>query len=458
MELPSCITGTYSNDNDVQDVCLFSCILKYIANYKQKHRTYFVGLCYCCNESESPSERLIICSGCQLVSYCSGDCQEKDWYLGHRYVCKEFPMTNGKNLLYTKDPWEDHIASLRRRAARLPNTEIIAAPLFRNPRVCNTCRESTFKGLVNCKCFCVSYCSLRCEKADKLHAENCKNLSHIAQSQSFHHKYVSLEEGTVCENFTPTSKWSDLIPLKRSLDLLKSISKNKFMGVSYSLALERLSYPMSLMFALQTLPDRCLGQNHLPLEEQTLLDVHIVTSSPLFDSKPWEIFMHRLPKLKQLNVVFILQGKKFKEPFTLNYYGMGLKRCEECDDEDRVIKYSVNQMQYHMFFSSPVYTEPDVVIVYGNTDEMSLDGGDSTHSEISYRNMTYNRNTVLVLTDATEDLVNQGVRAVNAAHPVHQLVSTQINPLRGFSSNRADMDSDAPVINEKHFFTCLRRK
>ena len=168
--------------------------------------------------------------------------------------------------------------------------------------------------------------------------------------------------------------------------------------------------------------------------------------------------MHRLPKLKQLNVVFIIQGRPFKDPFTLNFYGMGLRRCEDCEDKNRLITYSVHQMLYHMFFSSPDYTEPDVVIVYGNTDEMFRYGESNIHREISYRNMTYSRDTVLVLTDATEVLVNLGVRAVNAAQPVHQLVSTQINPLRGFSSNRPDMGADIAVINEKHFFTCLRRK
>jgi len=458
MGLPSCLSGTYSNDKDVQDVCLFGCILKYIANYKKKHRTYFVGLCYYCNKSVFSS--IIICSGCQLVSYCRAYCQEKDWCHGHRYVCKAFPMANGKNVLYTKDPWKDHISSLRERAARLPSHWKSLIPLFRNPPVCNTCRESNFEKLQICECFCVSYCSLRCEKTDKTHAEYCKNLGLIFLSTNFHHRYISLEEDTVSENFTPTFKWSDLIPHKRSLDLLKSMKKDMFMGVSYSLALERLSYPMSLMFALQTLPHCRMGQycHLLHIEEQTTLSVHVVTSSPLFDSKPWEIFMHRLPKLKQLNVVFIIQGKSYKEPFTLNFYGMGLKRCKDCGDKDRVITYSVHKMIYHMFFSSPFYTEPDVVVIYGNTDEMSLDGGDSTHSDISYNNMIYSRNTVLVLTDATEDLVNQGIRAVNAVQPIIQLVPTQINPLRGFSSNRADIDSVAAIINEKQFFACLRRK
>ena len=111
-----------------------------------------------------------------------------------------------------------------------------------------------------------------------------------------------------------------------------------------------------------------------------------------------------------------------------------------------------------MFYSSPEYTDPDVVVVYGNNQEMAIAEKGKIHSEISYRNMTYNQGTILVLTDVSRDLVKQGVRAVNTTRPVGQLVSTQINPLRGFSSNRADLDSDVTIVNERNYFTCLKRK
>ena len=82
------------------------------------------------------------------------------------------------------------------------------------------------------------------------------------------------------------------------------------------------------------------------------------------------MFMHLLPKLKQINVIFILQGKSFTETFGHNY-AFYLKRCSDCEDKNRVITYSVKQMLYHMFFSSHQYTILDVSVVYGNTEEMS---------------------------------------------------------------------------------------
>ena len=66
--------------------------------------------------------------------------------------------------------------------------------------------------------------------------------------------------------------------------------------------------------------------------------------------------------------------------------------------------------------------------------------------------------TVLVLTDVTKEKLRQGVRALNAAQPVQQLVSPLNNPLKGFSSHRADINSDVAIINERTYITCLRRK
>ena len=105
-----------------------------------------------------------------------------------------------------------------------------------------------------------------------------------------------------------------------------------------------------------------------------------------------------------------------------------------------------------------MYTEPNVVVVFGNTQEMSESEEALIHSPISYSNMIYSRDTVLVLTDITKDLVKQGIQTVNDVQPVVQLMAPMINPLRGFSSNRADIDSNTATINEKRYFTCLKRQ
>ena len=126
-----------------------------------------------------------------------------------------------------------------------------------------------------------------------------------------------------------------------------------------------------------------------------------------------------------------------------------LQRCSYCEDKGKVITFSIHQMLYHMFYSSMDYSEPDVVIIYGNTDEMSSSDVEDIHTDMSYRNMSSSRDTVLILTDVNKDRLRQGVKAVNAARPMKQLVAPHMNPFFGFTTKRADIDSDTAVINEK---------
>ena len=48
--------------------------------------------------------------------------------------------------------------------------------------------------------------------------------------------------------------------------------------------------------------------------------------------------------------------------------------------KNHTITDSKQQMLYHMFFSSSQYTEPDIVVIYRNTSEMSLNDGDENVS------------------------------------------------------------------------------
>ena len=108
-----------------------------------------------------------------------------------------------------------------------------------------------------------------------------------------------------------------------------------------------------------------------------------------------------------------------------------------------------------MLFSSPEYTEPDVVVIYGNEHEMSTSGKDVIHSEISYRNMTHSRDTVLVLMDATKDLVIQGIKAVKAVQSVDNLVKPQPNALYRPTSNCTEIDAGSQRFNENHILHAL---
>ena len=448
-----------SNQFDGPDAKLINDAVCVPEEYLQGLKEYFLGLCYYCRKYGTVSEPLQRCAGCQLVAYCSRSCQKKDRSI-HKYVCKEFPVVKGKNALQTTVHWKNHIASLRERAEHLPHAEA-SAKIFRNPRVCNTCHEARPDRLSNCVCACVTYCSTKCDKADKSHKEECSYLNHMAQVVSLGPSLTNMKKlfsdtnvpklfsDTICENFTAITNWNDII-------LLPYRGCGLHLRKTYTFTTERISYSMSLLYALQMLPERSL-RHSLPLEDLTTLTVHVVTSSHVFDSESWELFMHRLPKLQQLNVVFVKQGKVCRSSFNLNSK-MIISRCEDCKTKGRVITFSVQKMYYHMYFSSPEYIEPDVVVVYDNSYEMSISDKDDINSQISYRNMTYSYDTVLVLMDSTEELVMQGLKAASAARPVCQLVSPQINPFRTFGSIRAEMNSNPAVINDKHYFTCMKGK
>ncbi|CAL4077081.1 unnamed protein product [Meganyctiphanes norvegica] len=440
MELPIC-KGAYTNEGHLLKASFMMDVLTRIRECNgREYRTFFVGRCYFCHGC--PPHRLLRCGGCQLVAYCSRDCQKHDRNV-HKYVCKEFPVHDGKNVLYTTRPWKEHITGLRERAACIPYAETAAKPIFCNPRVCRNCREARQDILFNCVCASVSYCSKMCEEADKQHKKYCSLLDQIVRAWA---NPPSSRDNSHIPKFKVLTAWSDVIYSEYLKD-----------GFKYSIHNEWLSYSMSLLYALQMLPKRRLGYDNRPLEELTTLEVHVVTSNPPLSSEYWEMFMHQLPKLKQLNVVYIIQGRPSRRFVDLNME-MNLHRCVVCIIMNRVITYSVHQMQYHLFFSSEEYTEPNVVVVYGNEQEMSSSEEGYIHSEISYRNMTHSRSTVLVLTDITNNLVSQGVRAVKTARSINLLVSPQIKQFRGFSSNRTDIDSDTAVINEKNYFACLRRK
>ena len=101
IELPIC-NGIYSSDPtfEANDTDFLPNVMKAVKLQYDEYRQFFVGLCYNCYLPGSlyPLQR---CSGCQLVSYCSRECQKKD-RSRHKYVCKEFPAVNGKNVLFTK--------------------------------------------------------------------------------------------------------------------------------------------------------------------------------------------------------------------------------------------------------------------------------------------------------------------------------------------------------------------
>ena len=218
MEVPTC-EYTYTNECDVPDVGFLKEVQRCYIEYRQQYRPFYFGRCYNCNSTGCPDHPVQRCGGCQLVSYCTRECQKKDRSI-HKYVCKAFPVVNGNNVLITKGPWEEHIAFLRKLAAMLPLPEVAKA-IFRNPRVCNTCHEARPERFRECKCGCVSYCVSYCAKADKWHKNICHLLRLVAASDPYFLPIpASLQDisSPICQTYTPISHMSDVYPHPSSDD------------------------------------------------------------------------------------------------------------------------------------------------------------------------------------------------------------------------------------------------
>ena len=376
--------------------------------------TLYIGLCWCCKKIGSTDEPLQRCGGCQLVPYCSKDCQRDD-RVNHKDVCKEFPVTLGKNALYTKGPWEEHIKNLLIRATDLPNADKTAIPLFMTPWACHTCNESNPKQLTTCKCGTVSYCSKKCSRTDRQHKKKCSQLR----------------------------------------DLIKTISMNHI----------QLGYPYSLLYTLET---TWLATRHPAFKDLKLLNVHLIMTTTMWETTGTdpedELFLRSLwqqgfaqafCKMNTLHLTFILQATvnpSFAVKPVVIERRQPRAECTRCDTKiPRITRYALHQMKYHMYYSSEMYTTPDVVVVYGNSKSMPRTEDELLHTEISYRNMINNPKTILILMDESEHLVEQGLNIVSSIIPTQIIKKTRPNPFKKCTA-------DPKTANDKCYFASLKKR
>jgi hypothetical protein len=60
-----------------------------LPQHQQLELSEFARLCHACCKPEDGATKLLKCSACGCVSYCSSACQKSDWKAGHKQVCKE---------------------------------------------------------------------------------------------------------------------------------------------------------------------------------------------------------------------------------------------------------------------------------------------------------------------------------------------------------------------------------
>ncbi|CAL4113886.1 unnamed protein product [Meganyctiphanes norvegica] len=423
------------------------------------HREFFAGSCACCYAYTGKNQPLSHCSGCQLLAYCSKECQKMDW-LCHKPICKLFPVKNGVNVLseahkLNKDARKLYIKQLTKNACDVVNDIEIRGgknPLYRQTqdmfywgRVCNICKEARVDKLTDCICHCVSYCSETHRKADKAHKEECNDLLLYARTMSYflrNAKDMNLPMNTeVDKEYQPLTE----------MEFNVSSMKDEWLDAKLSILSERLSYPLTILYALQ---ESGLGTNKSPVENASSLSINVVSPMPMLDSGMWEFLMHRLPNLNEMHIVFIGRYIDVSNRFNIDITNK-LERCTACKLRKRLITYSIYLEHYEMYFSSMEYIEPDVIAVF-NYKDLSPYGDNNFHSETSYLNMTYDEDTLIILTDSDCEKVKEGIQLINEARPVDVVMPAICNPFRGFGSVRTT--HKISIINDRDYMACVRRK
>jgi len=148
-------------------------------------RRHFFGLCPSCHNIGEHSA----CLGCLMVSYCSRDCQKKDWK-GHKVLCKlvqKMRGNSGKTHLFHKKPESHGKFSQALQQCLGRDLTQYESDVLVHPRLCAVCLEGDQSILHNCsECHCMAYCGEECMEEDKeLHMQYCHILKQCIMDYRF---------------------------------------------------------------------------------------------------------------------------------------------------------------------------------------------------------------------------------------------------------------------------------
>ncbi|CAL4155029.1 unnamed protein product [Meganyctiphanes norvegica] len=432
------------------------------------HREFIVGICSSCYTIKDSDHHLNWCSGCQLVAYCSKECQKKDLDF-HKHLCKQYLLKNGKNVFS-----EYH--KLTKEAKCVLNNELIlkildaardgleagiisntaeynamfsfAMNLITWAQRCNVCHEARVHKLTECKCLCVSHCSKGFCKVDKNHKDECSDLLVYARTIS----YIQANANNL--NLPMNKKVDKEYHPLTTMEISSPSIKEDWLDAKLAILSERLSFPLTILYAMQ---ESGLGTNKTPVDSVTSLTIHIVSSMPMLDSRMWEMLVHRLPHLNELNISFIGCNMDLKNQLNIDITNK-LERCADCKLRKRLITYSIRPEHYHMYFSSLEYSEPDVIAVFNikQMNKYKISSDDYADDVNSYQNMTYEEGTLIVLTGLDYEEVKEGIKEINEARPVDVVMSTRRNLFKGSRIVRSD--EQRCILNTRAYMACIRRK
>ncbi|KAF2357726.1 Zinc finger MYND-type, partial [Trinorchestia longiramus] len=394
-----------------------------------------------------------------------------------RNLCRANKTVGGRNifgrakeLLAKGESWDHFRNSLMLTASvnLKRKLEIYEKEIFQFPRVCEICRSADQQSLADCPlCHSVFYCSSEHRDQDlERHQKYCKYYILLVECDR-----VEAEKGIqdlpfpvhVDEVYTPLP--DKLVTLLNPQ--LQRDSTAPLDAKAVTMITERLSYPLSLLYALQNIS---LGPENTVLHEITELKLHVVGAksfSELLGIIRWEYMAHRLPRLGQLRIVFIgpelfsddqSGGDIVPENHILDDSGMTM--CEACQAKPRTIVYEMANMCYHDFVESSHYSRPDLLIAYNCGFHEHTQTETNRRWEPTLPLLVAARAVPLVFTSYTAEEAQQDLVALQAVAPVELLLSPHRNPyssLRPYREHETETQDVEPLYFWNQFITCVRR-
>eukprot|EP00094_Tigriopus_californicus_P001703 TCALIF_01648-PA protein Name:"Protein of unknown function" AED:0.01 eAED:0.10 QI:51/0.5/0.66/1/1/1/3/0/582 len=321
------------------------------------HKRYWFGVC----AVTSKIGNVKVCGGCKVVGYIGKDEQSQDWP-NHKNLCKILKKARGDAELWTEKLTSDQMQELLRlELNRELNQFEVDITTF--PRVCMITGSGAQQAeMRNCKnCFCVAFSPERYEEGMTLHgAEDCKALKTAAEDYK---NEITL--GHQVQHFVPQllMKHKALPPTIEEFfqPEVASLVSNKLPGYQDS-ELRYLTFlytcQLTVLYAAEQIGQLRTG----PLDALESLTIHIVGTriAELRHLNGWEIIACRLPKLRQLNLVFIgdeTVASEFPPRFT--YKGKEL----QAQRKNLTIDYYLEPpCLYQAYLKRDSFIDPDMIV------------------------------------------------------------------------------------------------
>lgn len=353
-------------------------------------------------------------------------------------------------------------ASVNMKRALLPYER----DMFSFPCVCEVCKCAHQPSLACCpRCHSVFYCSSEhMEKDSVRHKQFCNHYLLLLQCDmveavnGIQDLPVPVEVDNVYTNLPDKL----MTILKRQLEVDTTLSPLNPKTVTT--ITERLSYPLSLLYAIQNIG---LGSNNTGLHEIEEIRVHVVGAvsiTELLGIIRWEYFVHRLPALKKFHIVFVGPelftdasdiDDSVPEDHILDDSGMTM--CEDCCKRDRRIVYEMYGKCYHEFVSSTHYSVPDVIIAYNcGLHENSGQAADKWSNSLPL--LVQHQHVPFVFTSYTAQEAKLDLAVLERSAPVKVLMEPHLNPFHSLRPYRdfEIINEESPIYFWNQYITCVR--